>query len=305
MKTLTLTLMILASMAYNASHAQISEADSTVQVIGYWSKNDKQSFSFKSDKYSVTGSDTTERETIITAIDITVLDSTANSYTVEWLYKSVKSNTSNPLMKKFYPLAQNVKFIIKTDEMGSFTELLNVHELQDYSVRTAATLKKELKGMAGAEAFIKMFQQTFATKESIENELIDEIYQFYYFHGGKYKMGEPVTTQLQLPNAGGGKPLDAELVIQVSEINAADDNYVIHSWQTVDPAQATEATYQVLMKTNELGKDFSRDQMPDVTIEDTIGTRIHVSGWTIYSIKTRTVTTGDRADIHEWTFEIQ
>jgi hypothetical protein len=59
------------------------------------------------------------------------------------------------------------------------------------------------------------------------------------------------------------------------------------------------------MKTNELGKDFSRDQMPDVTIEDTIGTRIHVSGWTIYSIKTRTVTTGDRADIHEWTFEIQ
>jgi hypothetical protein len=305
MKRVVILATLISTLFVNCSSAQIFEADSTVQVVGYWSKNDKQSFLLTSDKYSVEGKDTTDREIIKTEIDITVLDSTATSYTVEWLYKTIQSNTDNAISRKFYPLAQNVRFVIKTDEMGSVQELVNVKELQDYSIRLGAALKKDLKGTPGIDEFVEGIQSSFASREAIENDLMEEIYQFYFFHGGKYKLDEPVELPLQLPNQSGGKPIDAEMVIQLTEINVADDNYVMRSSQLVDKQQATEATYQYLKQNNEIGPDFTRDQMPEVVIEEVMSTTVHVSGWTTYSFKTKTVMTGDSAEVHEWTIELQ
>ncbi len=122
---------------------------------------------------------------------------------------------------------------------------------------------------------VNQLYASFASKESIEDNLIEEIYQYYFYHGGKYKLDVPATMQLELPNASGGKPIAAELVIKLSEINVVDNNYVMRSSQLVDKAQATEATFQILRQTNQLEDGFTRDQMPEVIIEDTMAARIH------------------------------
>jgi hypothetical protein len=80
---------------------------------------------------------------------------------------------------------------------------------------------------------------------------------------------------------------------------------VIRSSQLVDKAQATEATFQILRQNNQLEDGFTRAQMPEVIIEDTMAARVHVSGWPTYSIKTKTVNTGDTTDVEEWTIELQ
>lgn len=287
------------------AYPQISIADSTVQVVGYWHQGDKQSFLITKDQYTITGTDTTDRETTTSEIDVTVLDSTSTSYTIEWLYKDTRSTTKDPLVQKFYKLAQNLKFVIRTDEMGSFAEVTNVKDLQLYATNTAQILKRELKGSKNADAIVNQLYGAFASQESIEDNLIEEIYQFYFFHGGKYKLDVPETMQLSLPNASGGKPIAAELVIKLTEINAVDNNYVIRSTQLVDKAQATEATFQILRQNGQLEAGFTRAQMPDVIIEENMSARIHDSGWTTYSIKTKTITTGDTIDVEECTIQMQ
>ena len=299
--------VIVLTICVSSTHcfSQINQADSTVQVVGYWSKNDKESFLYTSDKYTVVGSDTTNRKITKTEIDITVLDSTATSYTIEWLYKNIKSNSTDPFELKFYPLMQNTKVIIKTDEMGSFVEVVNVKELQEFGKHMVELLKKNLKGVSDGEAMANALLSRFESKESIEHNMIDEIYQFYMFHGGKYKLDEPVKIDLELPNVSGGKPIDAQVVIMVTEINAAEDTYVIRSSQIVDKAQATEATFQYLRQMNELDDNFTRDQMPDVVIQETIGARMHGSGWATYTVKTKSVATDNTTDVEEWTIELQ
>ena len=69
--------------------SQISIKDSTVQVIGYWSKYDKQSYDVTYEKYKVKNKDTISRELMKYEVDVKIIDSTANSYTIEWFYKNL------------------------------------------------------------------------------------------------------------------------------------------------------------------------------------------------------------------------
>ena len=105
--------------------AQINPADSTVQVIGYWKKNEKQSYTITTDIIKLSESDTASRETIKYDVDILIIDSTAESYTIEWFYKNYSVNTDNKFIKKMTSMAQDMKVVIKTDEFGSFIEVLN------------------------------------------------------------------------------------------------------------------------------------------------------------------------------------
>jgi hypothetical protein len=92
---------------------QINIADSTVQVIGYWDKNEKQSYEISFEKYKLKEGDTTSRELVRYNVDITVIDSTSASYTVEWFYRNYRIETENSIAKKLMSLSENMKVIIK------------------------------------------------------------------------------------------------------------------------------------------------------------------------------------------------
>lgn len=62
---------------------QINMQDSSVQVVGYWNKNETQSYTITDEKYKVQNGDTTAREFYKFDVDITIIDSTADSYTIE------------------------------------------------------------------------------------------------------------------------------------------------------------------------------------------------------------------------------
>ena len=78
------TLFLLSSTLFGQIHIQ----DSMVQVIGYWSKQDTQSYAISYEKIKIKNKDTISRELMNYEVDITILDSTANSYTKEWFIKT-------------------------------------------------------------------------------------------------------------------------------------------------------------------------------------------------------------------------
>lgn len=287
--------------------AQINMADSTAQVISYWEKGDKQSFTITEEKIKIDGSDTTSKEMTKYDVDVTVIKSDEKSYTIEWVYKNISSNVKDSATQKILNLSNNTKIIYKTDEMGVFLEVLNWKEVRDYVQTATSVLTKEYSKLKGMDEVIKQIEKTYSTKEAIESVAIKDIIQFHFFHGGKYTLGALIEGKLKVPNIYGKEPFDAELTVYLDEINEEDNNFIMRSIQEVNKEQLTNSTYEYVAK---MAKNMNieppkREEVGELKNEILTSARIHGTGWVIYSVQTITVTSDKSTQINERIIEIK
>lgn len=300
-------LLAISLTFVNLIYGQINSADSTVQTIAYWDKNETQSYTITIDKYKLNNQDTTSHETFKYDVDIVVKDSTANSYVLEWKYKNYEVKTENEIMKKIMAMSQDMSVIVKTDEFGAFKEVLNWKEVRDYMKNITSKLSKEYKDAPTFVKLIKQIENTYDNKEAIESNTISEIQQFLSFHGGKYKVGEVYEGNVKSHNMYGGEPFDTEFTMSLDTIQTEDNNYILRLNQSVNPEQLKEATYNYLkltMKTMGLPAPNIND-IKEVNNQTDLASRIHGSGWVIYSIQTKTVTAENATRIEESIIEIK
>jgi len=260
--------------------------DSSVQVIGYWNKNETQSYTITNEKYKIQNGDTIERGTCKYDVDITILDSTANSYTIEWKYKNYEIKDDNELIERLSKDIKVTKAIFKTDELGSFQELVNWKEISEEIKRLISLVEQEYKNIPNMDKLFQQMTTMYSSKESIENNAINEIQQFYSFHGGKYKIGEDIHTNIKIPSNYGGEPFDSEVEIWLDEINPDDENYILRMTQDVDSVQLLNATYDYLSKlSSTMGTEpLKKDDLPAIKHQILTASRIHSTGWVVYSI---------------------
>ena len=287
--------------------SQISIKDSTVQVIGYWSKYDKQSYDVTYEKYKVKNKDTISRELMKYEVDVKIIDSTANSYTIEWFYKNYSIDTENELVRKLTSIANDISVKIKTDEYGAFVEVIDWEEVRDYLEKVTEKLKVELKDVPNYKEIIANVMSIYSTKESVEANAIKDALQFYKFHGVKYKLGEELTGKLETSNNYGGKPFETDVQYSLDEINETDGNSILRSNEIINSEELTDATYNYLKKLGTFGDKFPpRNKFPSLTNETNTASRIHgETGWIIYSIETKTVTAEETTNIEERIMEIK
>ncbi|WP_162427080.1 hypothetical protein [Pontibacter pudoricolor] len=302
-----LLLLALPFFASFTAFAQINLEDSTVQVIGYWDKNETQTYIITNEKYRVSGTDTTQREFVTYEVDITITDSTANSYTIEWLYRNINPGTDNPFARKLAGISENMKVIIKTNEMGAFKEVVNWKEIRDEIKKTTGLLRKEFKHIPQIDEVVAKVESMFSTKEAIQAQAIKDVQQFYTYHGGNYALGEEVNGNLPITNLLGGKPFNSEVTILLDEINAEDNNAILRMWQTIDSKELTDVTYAFLKQNAvKAGTPFpARDKFPTLQNNTTTDARIHGSGWIIFSRETKEVTTEGALAFEERIIEIK
>ncbi len=302
-----IVLLLLAIVITGVITAQINIKDSSVQAIGYWDKNEKQNYSITTDKYKVKGKDTVSKARLSYDVEITVIDSTDKSYTLQWVYSNFKSTSSDKIRRKLDAAPQGLKILVKTDEMGSFEEVLNWKEVRDHVLKTSSILRTEFANDKDFDLVMKEVEKLYATKENVEAIAINDIQQFYMFHGGKYTKGEPAEGKIEIPNVFGGKPFDADVYIYLEDINKEDDNYVLRYEQSVDEKQLiAAATEYVTNIAKKIGKPVPKDfKLNEMVHETLVGARIHEYGWPIYIILTKTVTSEDTVNIEERVIEIK
>lgn len=303
-KTLIIGILLIFSIQL---FGQISVKDSTVQVIGYWSKLEKQSYDVSFEKLKIKNKDTISRELMKYEVDIKVIDSTENSYISEWHYKNFKIDTKNELVKKLTSLSEDITVLIKTDELGAFIEVVNWENVRDYLNKVAKELKTELKDVPNSDKIIDNIIKTYNSKKSIEANAIKDALQFYSFYGVKYKLDEEIKGNLTVLNNFGGKPFDNEVKLSLDEINAEEGNSIIRMKQTVDSKQLTDETYKYLKKIGTFGKNIpKREDFPALTNETYTASRIHGdTGWIIYSIETKEIKAEETTNIEERIIEIK
>lgn len=286
---------------------QINMNDSTAQVIGYWDINEKQSYIVTQEKYKIKNSDTISREFYKYAIDISIVDSTANSYTIDWFYKDYEIKTDNELINKLSTINKDMTIRIKTDELGAFQEVVNWKEIKKYIYKATKMMKKETKNIPNIGKFIRQFEGIYSTKESIEAGAIKEIQQFYTFHGAKYELGEEYNADMKVANLYGGEPFDTKVTVWLDEINPENNNYIIRMQQSVDSIQLTNATFDYLTQMAKTMKvpATKREKTPTITNDTWTASRIHGTGWVIYSIETKETKAEEVTNIEERIIEIQ
>lgn len=302
-----LRLLVIALTFTELIFGQINMVDSTVQTIGYWNKNETQSYVITIDKYKINHLDTTSHETFKYDVDILVKDSTADSYILEWKYKNYEVKTDNEIMKKIMSMSQDMSVIVKTDELGAFKEVVNWKEVRNYMKNLTSQLSKEYKDAPTLVKLIKQVENTYNNKETIESSTINEIQQFLSFHGGKYKLGEVYEGNLKTHNMYGGEPFDNEFSMSLDTIQIEDNNYILRLNQSVNSEQLLEATYNYMklsMKTMGLPEPNKND-IKGITNQTDLASRIHGTGWIIYSIQTKTVSSDKTTNIEETIIEIK
>lgn len=303
-KILLLALILLTTIS---TSAQINMADSTAQVIAYWDKGEKQAYRIITEKFKIKDSDTISKKVSSYDVDITVLDSTKNSYTVQWLYSTIKSNEDNNSIQKVLNLTSNMKVIFKTDELGAFVEVVNWKEIRDYIQKSTKILQNDVKKVPELVQLIKQLEKQFSTKEAIESASIKDIQQFHTFHGANYKLGEILEANLKVPNIFGLEPFDSHTTVFLDEINEEDANIVMRATQEIDSDQLTDATFNYLTEMSKTLKVTApkRSEFVGLSNETDVAARIHSNGWPMFSIQTTKVTADNSTTIEQRKIEIK
>ncbi len=286
---------------------QINMTDSTAQVITYWDKGEKQNYSVEVEKIKIKDSDTVSRELTTYDVEITVLNSNDKSYTIQWFYKNITSNSKNPTIQKLMNVTKDMKVIFKTNELGVFVEVENWKEIKDYIQKATTSLKKDFKDMNGMDKVLNQIEATYSTKEAIESASIKDIQQFHTFHGAKYKLGEVLEGKLKVQNLFGGEPFDSNFSVYLNEINEPENNYIMRATQEVNKEQLTNATfdYLTIMAKNMKIELPKREYLKDLKNETLTASRIHGTGWIVYSVQTITITSDNVTNIEERIIEIK
>lgn len=286
---------------------QINMADSTVQVITYWDEGEKQDYVVSVEKINLKDADTTSREMTTYEVEVTVLNSGKDFYTIQWLYKNFQTDDPNPAFKKLMNINNGMKVIFKADEVGSFLEVVNHKEIKDFIHKAVLSLKNDFKEIPGMDKVLEQVEATTATKEAIESVCIKDIHQFHTFHGAKYTLGEILEGKTKAPNIYGSEPFDADFTVYLDEINEQDDTYIMRAAQEIDIEQLTNATldYMTTMAKN-MGIDPPKPEvLGGLRNEILTASSIHGTGWVLYSIQTTTVTSGNVSNIEERIIEMR
>ena len=157
MKTKAILSSLLVCIVTTLS-AQINLNDSTVQVVAYWSKGDSYDYLYDYYKYNIQGKDTISWERTISKINITVIDSTENSYTLQAVYdtpnaiRSGSDSISRELTSRISRTFGNDTVIVETNELGTIKRLVNFDQLRSRYLKAAEMTAEALSAQQDSEA---------------------------------------------------------------------------------------------------------------------------------------------------------
>ena len=299
-------LLMLFCLQSGGVVAQIM-SDSLVQTVGYWDRGEKQTYRITVDKYRVSGTDTSGREKMQYMADITVTDSAADGYTLEWHIHDHQVTARNPVVVKLLSLSDGLRIRFRTNELGVYRGLTNSDEVRDHQLKGLPLIRKQFKGTQNLETLIAPVEASIRNREATEAVITRDIRQFLMFHGAQYRLGREITSAILLPNNYGGKPFDGQVTLVLDEINREGSNYILRSTEAVDRKQLLEATFGFLSAAAmQAGTPApKREDLADLRMDIETGARLHNSGWVLYSFQVKTVSSGTSVSVEEVVMEIR
>jgi hypothetical protein len=187
--------------------------DSTASCISNWKLGDTKIYSIVHEKNTARSAGKNSTFKLAYEALVTVIDSTAKSYTIKWVFHLPKQTTISPALSDSLPVYNGMSMIIRITSVGGFIELLNWEEVRDIYIRMLElSLPKKMDSTALAT--LQASENLFHTREMVESSLIQEIQLFHVPYGYKFStIG--ATGKTEIANPFGGEPIPA---VQTSKV---------------------------------------------------------------------------------------
>ncbi len=222
--------------------------DTSATCIAYWKKGESRIYQIKHSKEkSESGKIKSVSEGNYEA-HLKVIDSSASGFTIEWVYKNFKtSGAGQHALNSLMAIMEELKIVFKTDDAGSFSDLLNWEEVRDISF---SNYEKATSAQAQNKEFVAALSQIksiFTSKENIESALIQEVQILQSPYGVEYSSSGTVY-ETALANITGGSPFPATIKLKLDTLNAKADYCIVSLNQTIDKGKAGPILADMLKK---------------------------------------------------------
>lgn len=278
-----------------AAQAQLLN-DSTLQCVSYWNLDESHVFEVQHYKEKITGNDTIRSQSISYKARLSVVDSTATSYTILWHYYDYEPEAGDSLMRMLMSIANEMDAVYTTNEMGVFQDLKNAVEMQEYMYQGLDSMAKMYASVPGMNTIIAQLKQSFSTKEAIVNGSIEEILLFHRLMGNQFETGKTYQSDVQLPNIWGGAAFDALQEADIYAVDTAEATSVIRIVTTVEKTQVKQAVLDYARKIAKAqGIEGPADaDVPEMDMQIRYVANMDLpSGWPLYIVNIKDVTTDD------------
>lgn len=246
MKILSLITILLISTNL------FSQIDTTkIAFVSYWSIGDSYNFKISKIKKQWKEGKLTKDQKQDYIANFKVIDSTENSYTINWSYENDLGNTykiPEKLLDRFskYKITE-IKY--KTSEVGYLIEILNWKEVGDTMNSMIVDIievlgdKDEMKKDALKTA-MQPFKQIYSSKQGVEQLVLKELQFFHFPMGLEYDITEPILYDDELPNMLGGRPIKAKAKLYFENVDFEESFCVIKQELSLDPKDTKDLVKQ-------------------------------------------------------------
>lgn len=237
----TLLLFIAFSANVNAQvqTAEASSADSLINVIAYFCKNDTMGYNYQNVKMKIVDNDTTVNFYSDSEFRLIVRDSTSQGYKFELQpishhFETPEDTLMTQMMERLVNSLGDHPLIFTTDELGAIQHVENWREVRDFTRKVSKALmdslyalKPEMEQAIARQRFEAALNMQFANEKAIL-ESYEELVIMFGVHGKAFKIGKSEGDYV----SDLGYPQHITCVAsygKTSEDDGFDDDYYINS----------------------------------------------------------------------------
>jgi hypothetical protein len=222
--------------------------NSTASCITNWRLGDTKIYSIVHEKNAVGSDGKSSTFTIAYEAWVTVIDSSAKSYTIKWVFHQPKKSNLLSALSDSLPIYNGTSMIFRITDVGGFIELLNWEEVRDVYVHMLElSIPKRMD--SSAMAALQASKNIFNTKEMVESSLIQEIQLFHAPYGYKFSPVE-TTAKTEIGNPFGGEPFPAVQTSKITELDPKKDEFTLTFNLRVDKGNVKGIIDSLLKKMN-------------------------------------------------------
>lgn len=237
--TLLLLIAFSANVSAQVQTAEASSADSLINVIAYFCKNDTMGYNYQNVKMKIVDNDTTVNFYSDSEFRLIVRDSTSQGYKFELQpishhFETPEDTLMTQMMERLVNSLGDHPLIFTTDELGAIQHVENWREVRDFTRKVSKALmdslyalKPEMEQAIARQRFEAALNMQFANEKAIL-ESYEELVIMFGVHGKAFKIGKSEGDYV----SDQGYPQHITCVAsygKTSEDDGFDDDYYINS----------------------------------------------------------------------------
>ena len=278
------TILLALSLVTTTLVAQIDWKNSSAQAITYWDLYDSVSYEVLLEKIKINEGDTTSHQKITYDVGVTVVDSTHNSYVIEWHYQHFEVEGADPFTARLLSISDDITVQIRTDELGTIQTVENWEVVRDYTSGIIDELLADMQSIPKLESIVENMKSMYATEAGVTNAAIQDAQQYHTFFGVVYELGEKIESPMLVPNLYfPDEPLRAKLKLELTDLDRELDSYFLRYEHVVNEGDLKQATYKYLEQMEMPKMVLDEIAKLDLTTTVLCESQIHNSGWVIGS----------------------